>query len=114
MTTEEMFQMLMNKINSNHAELRADIKAEVARLESKIDDAIADIKQIKEEVHSLWICSEVDTISINGAYNGIKEVDNKLDKVIADQKLHRRSTQATIGELQAQINTLEDRLDKAS
>jgi len=121
MTTEEMLQMLMNKIDSNHKQVmekidsnHAEVKADVARLEGKLNTVIADVAEIKADVRLLKEHDDVDTFNFNGAYKEIKEVNEKLDKVIADQKIHRRATQANINELQLQVNTLEDKLDKAS
>ena len=103
MTTEEMFQLLMNEVKTGQA-----------RLEAKIDAVAANVAEIKKDVSLLLEHDDVDTFNINGAYKEIKEVNEKLDKVIADQKLHKRATQGNINELQSQVNAIEDRLDKAS
>lgn len=138
MSVEEMLQLLLDKLVIMEGEMKAmrsdinELKQGQNRLEAKIDanhaeamseikELKADVAEIKEDIQYLKRQDDVDTQSINGCYNAIKEVNGKLDRVIADQGLHRRSTQANIAELQAHQETLEDdikdikaRLDKAS
>jgi len=113
MTTDELIQLLLSKMDSFETKLNGAI-ADIKQLKSDVTEIKADISEIKSDVQYLKRQDDVDTQTINGAYNGIKEVNSKLDKVIADQQLDRRATQATIAQLQSQVGTVEDRLDKAS
>lgn len=114
MTTEEMFQMLMNevkemrsglnrleaKVDANHAEVKADI----ARLEAKIDANHADTTD-------KLIAIKLVTIHI----------DTDLGQVTKEFKSYRHFTQGAIHDIQLRQEILENdveniklKLDKAS
>lgn len=112
MTDREILELILNKMAS--FEQRQDrFEAKLGNFEAKLD-TVADVAQIKKDVSLLLEHDDIDTFNINSGYKEIKEVNSKLDKVIADQKLDWCVTQASISQLQAQVSTIEDRLDKAS
>ncbi|MBK7994597.1 MAG: hypothetical protein IPK14_14805 [Blastocatellia bacterium] len=93
--------------------------ADIGKLETKVDGAIADIAQIKEDiadiksdVQYLKNSDEIDTISINGAYNGIKELNTKFDKFIIEFNHQRRFTQKALGDLNSDILWLDERVQQ--
>ena len=112
MTTEEMFQMLMNEVK----EMRSDI----VRVESKVDDAIADIKEIKQDVHYLKENDDVDTLSINAAYNDIREIKNKVNNLDKQSNIVRTldknvpSLQVRVSDLEDEVAQIKKQLEKAS
>ena len=110
MTSEEMFQLLMKEIKAGQARLEAKVDANHKEVTEKLDDAIADIKEIKQEVHSLWTCSEIDSQSINGAYNGIKELNVKFDKLTTEFNHQRRFMQKAVGDLSSDVQGLDERV----
>ncbi|MBL8192488.1 MAG: hypothetical protein JNM06_01600 [Blastocatellia bacterium] len=132
MTVEEMFQLLINeikeiktgqaKLEDNQLKLEAKVDgaiADIGKLETKVDGAIADIAQIKEDiadiksdVQYLKNSDEIDTISINGAYNGIKELNTKFDKFIIEFNHQRRFTQKALGDLNSDILWLDERVQQ--
>lgn len=86
MTVEEMFQLLLNKIVGMEGEIKS-LKEGQARLEAKVDTAVSDIKDIKEDVQYLKRQDDIDAQSINGCYNGIKDLHVKFDKQTGNVKL---------------------------
>ncbi len=118
MTVEEMFQLLINEIKEIKAG-QAKLEANQLKLEAKVDGAIADIIQIKEDVadiksdvQHLKNSDEIDTISINGAYNGIKELNTKFDKFTTEFNHQRRFTQKAVGDLNSDVLWLDERVQQ--
>jgi phage shock protein A len=110
MTTEEMFQLLLNKVDTNHTE----VKAEIARLEAKLDGAITDIKElktdvaeIKADVHLLKKLDEIDTLSINAACNDVKEIKEKVNNLDKQSNIVRLLDKS-VPSLQVRVSDLED------
>ena len=110
MTTEEMFQLLLNRVDTNHTE----VKAEIARLETKLDGAITDIKElktdvaeIKTDVHLLKKLDEIDTMSINAACSDIKEIKEKVNNLDKQSNIVR-VLDKSVPSLQVRVSDLED------
>jgi chromosome segregation ATPase len=108
MTTEEILQLLLSKIDTNHKEVTEKIDITIA----DIKDMKTDIAEIKSDIQYLKKNDEIDSISINGAYNVIKEVDTKLDKLVGEINHQRRFMQKAVGDLSADCNSLEERIEK--
>ena len=112
MTIEEMFQMLMNEVK----EMRGDI----GRVEAKVDSAIADIKEIKQDVHYLKENDDVDTLSINDAYNNIREIKDKVNNLDKQSNIVRvldksvPSLQVRLSDLEDDVAQIKKQLEKAS
>ncbi len=103
MTTEEMFQLLLNEVKEMRSDIK-ELKANQVRLEAKVDTNHA-------EMIERFVNLRLDVMVING----------KIDRSLADQRLHRRSTQSAIAEIQArqdqleeEIGEIKDKLEKAS
>lgn len=124
MTVEEMLQLLLDKIDSNHAETKADIM----RLEAKIDanhaeamseikELKADVAEIKTDVQYLKRQDDIDSLAVNGAYNGIKDLHTKFDKQISSVKLLDKnyiSLHQRVDKVEDDVEDIKARLDKAS
>jgi chromosome segregation ATPase len=111
MTDRELLELILK----NQEAIRSDIN----KVEAKVDNAIADIKEvkvdlveIKTDVQYLKNNDEIDSISINGAYNLIKGLDTKFDKLVAEINHQRRFMQKSIGDLSADYSNLEERVEK--
>ena len=104
------------KIDDNHAE----VKAEIARLDTKLDGAVADITEIKQGVHYLKENDDIDTLSINAAYNDIRDIKNKVNNLDKQSNIVR-ALDKSVPSLQVRLSDLEDdvaqikrQLEKAS
>jgi chromosome segregation ATPase len=116
MTVEEMFQLLLNKIVGMEGEIKS-LKEGQARLEAKVDTAVSDIKDIKEDVQYLKRQDDIDTQSINGCYNGIKDLHVKFDKQTGNVKLLDKnylSLHQRVDTVEDDIEAIKARLDKVS
>jgi phage shock protein A len=137
MTNDELVQFLANKfatlekkIDSNHAEVKVDVtrlEANQRRLETKLDGAIADIKElkfdvaeIKQDVHLLNKLDEIDSLSINAACNDIKEIKEKVNNLDKQSNIVRvldksvPSLQVRLSDLEDEVAQIKKHLDKAS
>ena len=109
MNIEEMFQILMNKIDSNHKQVM-----------EKIDDMAADVAEIKEDVHLLKELDEIDTLSINAAFNDIKEIKEKVNNLDKQSNIVRvldksvPSLQVRLSDLEDEVAQIKRHLGKAS
>ena len=123
MTNDELVQFLADKfatlekkIDSNHAEVKAD----VVRLENKLDAVAADVAEIKADVHLLKKLDEIDTLSINAACNDIKEIKEKVNNLDKQSNIVRAldksvpSLQVRLSDLEDEVAQLKKHLDKAS
>jgi len=109
MNTEEMFKILMSKIDSNHKQVM-----------EKIDVIAADVAEIKEDVHLLKELDEIDTLSINAAFNDIKEIKEKVNNLDKQSNIVRvldksvPSLQVRLSDLEDEVAQIKRHLDKAS
>ena len=91
------------KIDDNHAE----VKVEIARLDTKLDGAVADITEIKQGVHYLKENDDIDTLSINAAYNDIREIKDKVNNLDKQSNIVR-ALDKSVPSLQVRLSDLED------
>ena len=91
------------KIDDNHAE----VKVEIARLDTKLDGAVADITEIKQGVHYLKENDDIDTLSINAAYNDIRDIKNKVNNLDKQSNIVR-ALDKSVPSLQVRLSDLED------
>ncbi|KAF0240026.1 MAG: hypothetical protein FD167_4262 [bacterium] len=121
MTSDEKIQLLLDKFQSFEKRLDEvvtevkEMRSDLNRLEAKVDtnhkELTGKIDANHAEMIERVVNQRLDIMVING----------KIDRSIADQKLHRRFNQAAIAELQAgqeqlenEVAEIKDRLDKAS
>jgi DNA repair exonuclease SbcCD ATPase subunit len=123
MNIEEMFQMLMNEvkeIRDSQTRLEAKVDANHKEVNSKIDGLVADVVEIKADVHLLKKLDEIDTLSINAACNDIKEIKekvNNLDKQLNIVRVLDKSVpslQVRVSDLEDEIAQVKKQLEKAS
>ena len=86
------------------------MRSDINRVETKVDGAIVDIKEIKKDVSLLLEHDDIDTYNINAAHKEIKEVNNKLDNVTADLKAQRRFNQKVTGDISNDVQELNERV----
>lgn len=100
---------LESKVDSNYAELKQD----QARLESKMDSNYAELKQGQARLENKMDLNHAEMLErfVNQRLD-ILVINSKLDRSLADQKLHRRTSEAAIRELQTRQDHLEDIVDE--
>lgn len=116
MTTEEMFQLLLNEIKNLHLGQ--------ARLEAKIDanhtEVMTHIQRIESDVQYLKQNDDSDTLSINSIHGDIKEIKEKVNSLDKQTNIVRvldksvPSLHTRVSDLEDEMRAVKDKLDKAS
>jgi chromosome segregation ATPase len=127
MTEFELLQEILTEMKALRSDV-SELKQGQARLEAKVDtnhkEAMAEIKElktdvadIKSDVQYLKGQDDIDTQSINGCYNGIKELNDKFDKQAKSIKFFDKSLahfHDRLGDAEEEVKEIKARLDRAS
>lgn len=111
-----MLQILLDKLASNHAEVKKEIAKTEARLEAKMENEVAKV-EARLEAKIAKVEARLEA-KIEAVYNELLDkiislklitihIDSTIDTLIKEFKAHRHFTQGAIHDIQVRQEILE-------